>query len=69
MASYTHFSQEDRCVLAVYLREGLSLRDIAGRLQRSVGGILLASIPTFLLLGFFRAGKTTEQIVKEATTE
>ena len=39
MASYTHFSQEERCVLAVYLREGLSLRDIAGRLRRSVGGI------------------------------
>jgi IS30 family transposase len=39
MASYTHFSLEERCVLAAYLREGLSLRDIAGRLRRSVGGI------------------------------
>ena len=39
MASYTHFSQEERCVLAAYLREGLSLRGIAKKLQRSVGGI------------------------------
>jgi transposase, IS30 family len=39
MASYTHFSQEERCVLAAYLREGLSLRAIAKKLQRSVGGI------------------------------
>ncbi len=39
MASYTHFSQEERCVLAAYLREGLSLRSIAGKLARSVGGV------------------------------
>jgi len=39
MASYIHFSQEERCVLAAYLSEGLSLRAIAARLQRSVGGI------------------------------
>jgi transposase, IS30 family len=39
MASYRHFSQEERCVLAVFLREGLSLRAIARKLQRSVGGI------------------------------
>jgi transposase, IS30 family len=39
MASYKHFSQEERCVLAAYLREGLSLRVIAGKLHRSAGGI------------------------------
>lgn len=39
MASYTHFSQEERCVLAAYLSEGSSLRSIALKLQRSVGGI------------------------------
>lgn len=39
MASYTHFSQEERCVLAAYLSEGLSLRAIAKKLRRSVGGI------------------------------
>ena len=39
MASYTHFSQEERCVLAAYLREGLSLRAIAKKLRRSAGGI------------------------------
>lgn len=39
MASYTHFSQEERCVLAAYLREGLSLRAIGKKLKRSVGGI------------------------------
>lgn len=39
MASYKHFSQEERCVLAAYLREDLSLRAIAKRLNRSVGGI------------------------------
>lgn len=39
MASYTHFSQEERCVLAVFLWEGLSLRAIGRRLQRSAGGI------------------------------
>lgn len=39
MTSYTHYTQEERCVLAVYLREGLSLRTIAKKLQRSVGGI------------------------------
>ncbi len=39
MASYTHFSQEERCVLAAYLSEGLSLRSIAQKLRRSVGGI------------------------------
>jgi IS30 family transposase len=39
MASYTHFSQEERCVLAAYLREGLSLRSIGKKLKRSVGGI------------------------------
>ncbi len=39
MASYTHFSQEERCVLAAYLREGLSLRGIAKKLRRSIGGI------------------------------
>src|SRR3989338_3280710 len=39
MASYTHFSQEERCVLAAYLREGLSLRSIGKKLRRSVGGI------------------------------
>lgn len=39
MASYTHFSQEERCVLAAYLSEGLSLRSIAKKLHRSVGGI------------------------------
>lgn len=39
MASYSHFSQEERCVLAAFLREGLSLRVIAKKLQRSVGGI------------------------------
>lgn len=39
MASYTHFSQEERCVLAAYLSEGMSLRSIAQKLGRSVGGI------------------------------
>lgn len=39
MLSYTHFSQEERCVLAAYLREGLSFRAIARKLCRSVGGI------------------------------
>lgn len=39
MASYTHFSQEERCVLSAFLREGVSLRSIAHKLQRSVGGI------------------------------
>jgi IS30 family transposase len=39
MASYTHFSQEERCVLAAYLREGLSLRSIGKKLKRSAGGI------------------------------
>lgn len=39
MPSYTHFSQEERCVLAALLHEGLSLRSIAQRLKRSVGGI------------------------------
>lgn len=39
MASYTHFSQEERCVFAAYLREGLSLRSIAQKLKRSVGGL------------------------------
>lgn len=39
MASYTHFSQEERCVLAAYLSEGMSLRIIAKKLKRSVGGI------------------------------
>jgi len=39
MASYTHFSQEERCVLAAYLHEGLSLRAIGKKLLRSVGGI------------------------------
>ncbi len=39
MASYTHFSQEERCVLAAYLSDGLSLRAIAKKLRRSVGGI------------------------------
>lgn len=39
MAFYTHFSQEERCVLAAYLREGLSFRAIARKLDRSVGGI------------------------------
>lgn len=44
MASYTHFSQEERCILAAYLREGLSLRSIAKKLQRSVGGISMEII-------------------------
>lgn len=39
MASYTHFSREERCVLSALLCEGLSLRSIAKKLQRSVGGI------------------------------
>ncbi len=39
MASYTHFSQEERCVLSAFLCEGASLRTIAKKLQRSVGGI------------------------------
>lgn len=39
MASYTHFSQEERCVLSAFLCEGVSLRSIAKKLQRSVGGI------------------------------
>lgn len=39
MASYIHFSQEERCVLAAYLSEGLSFRAIAKKLQRSVGAI------------------------------
>jgi IS30 family transposase len=39
MSSYTHFSQEERCVLAAYLREGLSFRSIAKKINRSVGGI------------------------------
>lgn len=39
MASYTHFSQEERFLLTAWLREGLSLREIARRLRRSVGGI------------------------------
>lgn len=39
MASYTHFSREERCVLAAYLRDGLGFRAIATKLQRSVGGI------------------------------
>lgn len=39
MASYTHFSQEERCILAAYLSEGLSLRCIGQKLRRSVGGI------------------------------
>jgi len=39
MASYTHFSQEERCVLAAYLAERISLRAIARKLRRSVGGI------------------------------
>ncbi len=39
MAFYTHFSQEERCVLAAYLSESMSLRAIAKKLQRSVSGI------------------------------
>jgi IS30 family transposase len=39
MASYTHFSQEERCVLSAFLCEGASLRMIAKKLRRSVGGI------------------------------
>lgn len=39
MSSYTHFSQEERCVLAAFLREGLSLRAIGKKLRRSSGGI------------------------------
>jgi transposase, IS30 family len=39
MSSYTHFSQEERCVLSAYLHEGLSLRSAAKKLKRSVGGI------------------------------
>lgn len=39
MASYTHFSQEERCVLSAYLHEGLSLRSVAKKLKRSVGGV------------------------------
>jgi transposase, IS30 family len=39
MASYTHFSQEERCVLSAFLCEGASLRSIAKKLKRSVGGI------------------------------
>ena len=39
MASYTHFSQEERCVLSAFLREGMSLRSIAKKLKRSVGGL------------------------------
>jgi len=39
MASYIHFSQEERCVLAAYLLEGLSLRSIAKKLRRSFGGL------------------------------
>ncbi len=39
MASYTHFSQEERCVLAAYIHEGLSLRAAARRLNRSVGAV------------------------------
>lgn len=39
MASYNHFSQEERCVLSAYLHEGLSLRCVAKKLKRSVGGV------------------------------
>lgn len=39
MASYTHFSQEERCVLSAFLCEGVSLRMISKKLKRSVGGI------------------------------
>src|SRR3989338_943794 len=39
MPSYIHFSQEERCILAAYLREGLSLRVIGKKLRRSVGGL------------------------------
>lgn len=39
MAFYTHFSQEERCILAAYLRDGLSLRSISRKIKRSVGGI------------------------------
>lgn len=39
MASYSHFSQEERCVLAAFLREGFSLRVIAKKIGRSVGGV------------------------------
>jgi transposase, IS30 family len=40
-ARYIHFSQEERCVFAVYLREGSSLRRIALKMTRSVGGLSL----------------------------
>jgi IS30 family transposase len=39
MSSYTHFSQEERCVLSAYLHDGLSLRTIGKKLQRSAGGL------------------------------
>ena len=39
MAQYIHFSQEERCVLAAFLQEGLSFRAVARKLRRSVGGI------------------------------
>src|SRR3989338_10464153 len=39
MPSYIHFSQEERCILAAYLREGLSLRVIGKKLKRSAGGL------------------------------
>jgi len=38
---YTHFSQEERCVLSAYLSDGLSQRKIAEKLQRSIGGLSL----------------------------
>lgn len=41
MSSYTHFSQDERCVLSAYLLEGFSLRKIAQKLQRSAGGLSL----------------------------
>lgn len=39
MKSYTHFTQEERCVLSAYLCDGLSFRSIAKKLKRSVAGI------------------------------
>lgn len=36
MASHHKLTSEERCVLAVFLREGLSLRKIAAKMERSV---------------------------------
>lgn len=60
MKSYTHFKQEERCEIAILLKKGYSIRDIAYSLKRSPSSVS-REITNNKVLGIYDSSKANHK--------